>query len=64
MEHADIIRKPEVMVFAGPNGSGKTSVTRLAKLVGAYVNADNIKVSLGCSDFEAARSRLRNVKLL
>ncbi len=26
-------RLPEVIVFAGPNGSGKTTITRMAKTV-------------------------------
>lgn len=25
---------PEVIVFAGPNGSGKTTITKMAKTVG------------------------------
>ena len=36
-------RLPEVIVFAGPNGSGKTTITRMAKTVGVYINADDIK---------------------
>ena len=45
---------PEVIVFAGPNGSGKTTITRMAKTVGVYINADDIKRSNSCSDLEAA----------
>lgn len=48
-------KKPEIVVFAGPNGSGKSTVTSLAQVVGAYVNADNIKANLHCTDLEAAR---------
>ncbi|MBQ2612723.1 MAG: zeta toxin family protein [Methanobrevibacter sp.] len=48
-------RLPEVMVFAGPNGSGKTTITRMAKTVGVYINADDIKKSSLCSDLEAAQ---------
>jgi len=47
-------RFPEIMVFAGPNGSGKTTVTKLAKIVGEYINADDIKRTTLCSDLEAA----------
>ena len=47
-------RLPEVIVFAGPNGSGKTTITRMAKTVGVYINADDIKRSNSCSDLEAA----------
>ena len=48
-------RLPEVMIFAGPNGSGKTTVTRMAKTIGVYINADDIKKSNLCSDLEAAQ---------
>jgi predicted ABC-type ATPase len=47
-------RLPEVIVFAGPNGSGKTTITRMAKTIGIYINADDIKKSSLCSDLEAA----------
>ena len=55
MEHASTEKKPEILVFAGPNGSGKTTVTRLATLVGVYVNADEVKNALNCSALEAAQ---------
>ena len=42
------------MVFASPNGSGKTTITRMAKIVGEYINADDIKRTTLCSDLEAA----------
>ena len=45
---------PEVIVFAGPNGSGKTTITKMAKTVGGYINADDIKRTTLCSDLEAA----------
>ena len=47
-------RLPEVIVFAGPNGSGKTTITRMAKTIGVYINADDIKKLNSCSDLEAA----------
>lgn len=47
-------KKPEVIVFAGPNGSGKSTITKLARIVEPYINADNIKASLHCTDMEAA----------
>ena len=47
-------RKPEIIVFAGPNGSGKSTLTGILKPTMAYINADDIKVSLHCTDMEAA----------
>ena len=47
-------RLPEVIVFAGPNRSGKTTITRMAKTIGVYINTDDIKKSNSCSDLEAA----------
>ncbi|MBR2141996.1 zeta toxin family protein [Anaerovibrio sp.] len=54
MSENNTIKLPEVVVFAGPNGSGKTTITRMAKLVGEYINADDIKRTTLCSDLEAA----------
>jgi predicted ABC-type ATPase len=48
-------KKPEIIVFAGPNGSGKTTVTKLAKVIDPYINADEIKRTNYCSDLEAAQ---------
>jgi predicted ABC-type ATPase len=47
--------KPIVLAFAGPNGSGKTTVTRKLPTVGTYVNADDIKKEYGLTDLEAAQ---------
>jgi len=49
------IRKPVVLVFAGPNGSGKTTVARALKTFGTYVNADDMKKEYGLTDLEAAQ---------
>ena len=48
-------RKPEVVVFAGPNGSGKSTFTELLKPPMDYINADEIKKNLKCTDLEAAQ---------
>ncbi|MCD7955632.1 MAG: hypothetical protein LUG93_07755 [Lachnospiraceae bacterium] len=48
-------KKPEVIVFAGPNGSGKSTFTELLRPPVDYINADEIKKNLKCSDLEAAQ---------
>lgn len=55
MSENDTVKLPEVIVFAGPNGSGKTTITKMAKTVGDYINADNIKKTILCTDLEAAQ---------
>jgi predicted ABC-type ATPase len=47
-------RKPIVLAFAGPNGSGKTTITRGLPAFGTYVNADDMKAAHNLSDLEAA----------
>lgn len=47
-------KKLEIIVFAGPNGSGKSTITEAAHIIQPYINADEIKKALGCSDQEAA----------
>lgn len=47
-------KRPEVVVFAGPNGSGKSTITQLIKPPMDYINADEIKKNMKCSDLEAA----------
>ncbi|MDO4177961.1 MAG: hypothetical protein Q4D21_02125 [Phascolarctobacterium sp.] len=47
-------KKPEIIVFAGPNGSGKSTVTKMAMIIPPYINADDIKLTTGCTDLEAA----------
>lgn len=51
---------PEVVVFAGPNGSGKSTITELLKPNYIdYINADEIKRTLKCTDLEAAQIATR-----
>lgn len=62
---ADIVKEsktnklPEIVVFAGPNGSGKSTFTELLKPPMDYINADEIKKALKCSDIEAAQEAER-----
>lgn len=49
-----ISKQPEIVVFAGPNGSGKSTFTELLKPPIDYINADEIKKNIKCSDLEAA----------
>lgn len=51
----ELLKKPEIIIFAGPNGSGKSTFTELLKPPIDYINADEIKKSLKCSDLEAAQ---------
>lgn len=51
----ELLNKPEIVVFAGPNGSGKSTFTELLKPPIDYINADEIKKNLKCSDMEAAK---------
>ena len=47
-------KRPEIIVYAGPNGSGKTMITQLANVIQPYINADDIQKALGCTNIEAA----------
>ena len=46
--------EPRILVFAGPNGSGKTTITECYDIEGLYINADDIKAKRLCTDIEAA----------
>lgn len=48
-------KRPEIVLFAGPNGSGKSTFTEYLKPNFDYINADEIKKNLKCSDIEAAQ---------
>ena len=52
MQHKE--KTPEIIVFADPNGSGKSTITKLARVIEPYINADDIKRTIHCSDMEAA----------
>ncbi|HEX2946395.1 MAG TPA: zeta toxin family protein [Clostridia bacterium] len=54
--------KPVLMVFAGPNGSGKTTVSNSLPVFGTYINADDLKKEYDLTDMEAAQQAevLRN----
>ena len=47
--------KPIVLVFAGPNGSGKTTVKRSLSQFATYINTDDLKKEYGLTDLEAAQ---------
>lgn len=51
----ELQKKPEIVVFAGPNGSGKSTFTELLKPPIDYINADEIKKNIKCSDIEATQ---------
>jgi len=52
MLKSDYAKRPVVLVFAGPNGSGKTTVTNSILTVGTYVNADDLKKEYNLTDIE------------
>lgn len=54
MSENNVVRLPEVIVFAGANGSGKSTITQMAKVGGKYINVDDIKRTTLCTDLEAA----------
>ena len=47
-------RLPMILVFAGSNGSGKSTITSMLDPIGVYINADEIKKTTGCDDLTAA----------
>ena len=66
MEGKNMFRKPMILFFAGPNGSGKSTVTPFFDKVGNYTNADDIVLSSGLSNLDAAKivdeSRYTSIK--
>lgn len=56
MKESKSNKLPEIIVFAGPNGSGKSTFTELLKPpMFDYINADEIKKAIKCSDLDAAK---------
>jgi len=51
----DLSEKPVMMIIAGPEGSGKSTLTDKSSVAGIYINADDIKQCRKCSDIEAKR---------
>lgn len=47
-------RKPMVLVLAGPNETGKSTIPTFFEKVGKYTNADDIVASTGMDNMEAA----------
>lgn len=45
----------KMLGLAGANGSGKSTITTRISTIGYYINADEIKKQLGCTDLEAAQ---------
>lgn len=54
MGEENMQKKPEIIVFAGPNGRGKSTITKMANIIEPYINADDIKRVTHCSDMDAA----------
>ena len=42
----ELHKQPEIIVFAGPTGSGQSTFTELLKPPVDYINADEIKKNL------------------
>lgn len=62
MNEKDIVnvKKPELIIFAGPNGSGKSTITDVLRpSFATYINQDEIKKFLHCSDMEALEISLK-----
>ena len=55
MGEENILKKPEIIMFAGPRGSGKTTAAKFANIIEPYINANEIKKSNFCTNIEAAQ---------
>lgn len=54
---------PEVIVFADPNGSGKSTITKMAKIIEQYINSDDIMWTNYYSDLEVAQIAKKREKM-
>lgn len=62
MNGKDIVneKRPELIIFAGPNGSGKSTITDVLRpSFATYINQDEIKKFLHCSDMKALEISLK-----
>jgi predicted ABC-type ATPase len=56
--------RPVCTILAGPNGSGRSSIAALLRLVGEFVNADDIARTTGCGRTQAAPLAIRHLDRL
>lgn len=60
-------KKPMVLVLAGPNGSGESTITQYFDIVGTYTNADDMVSATGMSNEDAAvladKMRYRSIEM-
>ena len=50
-------KRPMLLVFAGPNGSGNSTITQYFDKIGTYTNADEMVASTQMSNEDAAKIR-------
>lgn len=48
-------KKPMLLVLAGSNGSGKSTITQYFEKAGTYTNADDVVAAIGMSNEEATK---------
>lgn len=52
----------ETIVFSRPNGSRKSTITRLAKVIELYINADDIKRTTLLWEFGSSTNGCENAE--
>ena len=40
---------PEIIMFAGPNDSGKSTITKFVRIIEPYINADDMMYAILCT---------------